>query len=605
MQNSKTFFVVVSAALLMVLSACKTEDPKTDLVQISKELADKSRDKSDGVGRSPKVVELSDRQFTYVDIPEAVRAAPYYLDFDIFRDSATVWTQADIDCEGCDPEVKKARAQKWDLKVSEGRISLNTNNLDDTGKTIQSMAATEYLEPIIGFEQAINLNNIEFRQQTSTTQSQIDANSLFDTTTGNVGVNNAWMIRPSSGKRMVYFQFIDYDIQGKWLLFHIREQRLDQPNSVFKPPQKIYIKWSKEAQGQGKVTLYPSGKLFAYFDFDRCFPDDGPGKCFTGAGSDLRDVISEKPTEGWDFYYSTNILTLAGGITKLNGGWSRDPFNNGVDVAALNLGTVKQGYRNSFGYTIKDLWGFSSFDEFQDQAIDSKRYKQTALGTDGNNAFYNALWYQTDNKDGKLTLVPNNRIYILETTEGEGIGLQFVELDNQGRISRIEYKGLSVKQPRKFDIYFRQQSQKTKYEMVNFVNFNVGGGYTPIVALQDEIVDGDGNPLSDEEFSQLRFNVATLCHSGGVTVKIEESSITEAKAKQISQPDYPVTKRNLTRSVGVDGAFVPGPIVMSITARQPGKNPVVWQVGMCFSESGQSACPKDGASNWQGQLRCD
>lgn len=594
-------------------TSCQVDDPKTELVNISKTLADKSINKSSGVGRGAQTVKLSDRQFTYLDIPEALRDKPYYIDFDIFRDKGKIWTEADIICQGCDPEVKKARAQNWDIRIDNKHISLNTNRVDDKGKTLQSMAATNYLEPILGFEQSIDLDNIQFRQQLPNVESKIDPKSLFDNTTGRVGTNNAWLIRTSSGKRIVYLQFIDYDIQGQWLLFHVREQPLGQANAQFQPPKKIYIKWSSEAVGQGKIQLSPSGELFAYFDFDGCFPDVGQGPCFAGVSSQLgNDVVSTMPMNGWDFYYNTNISNMTGGITKLNGGLGRDRFNEGVDVAALNLGKVPSQLIHSFTLSMRQLWGFSSFGEFQTQAINSKRYKQTALGTDGKNDFAGALWYDIKHRAGHNKLVPNNRIYIVETTKSEGLGLQIAEIDEQGRISRIEYKGLLVKERRKFDIHFRRHNQSNIYDLRNIkVPKNPDTSYFPIISLQDEIVDDDGKPLSDDEFAQLRFSVATLCHSGGHNVELRQSAISSASANMLSETGFAVNAHTLSYSVGTENG-IPSPIVLSISARQLGKKPVTWQTGLCFyspdsdAVHGYRKIPCDNADPmWENQLKCN
>lgn len=609
----KFFYGLVFIFLCMVLVSCKVDDPKTDLVDISKTLADKSRDQSDGVGRAPKNIQLSDRQFTYLDIPEGLRDGPYYIDFDIFRDQGKIWSQSDIDCAGCDPQVKQERAQAWDLRVEKGRLSLNTNRLDDAGNTLQSMAATEYMEPIVGFNQSINLDNIEFSQQLAQPQSKIDPKNLFDNTTGSVGVNNAWLIRTSSGKRIVYFQFIDYDIQGKWLLFHVREQRLDQPQALFQPARKIYIKWSDEAQGQGKIQLSATGELFAYINFDGCFPDNGQSPCFTGVSSDLgSDVVSTKPMQGWDLYYETNIMAMTGGKTKLNGGDFRDSFNDGVDVAALHLGEVPARFANGgLNTSIKQLWGFSSFSQFEAQAVGSNRYKQTTLGTDGNNEFAHALYYNVAKRNGKFVREPNNRIYIFETTKGEGLGFQIAGIDEQGRISRFEYKGLLVKERRVFDIHFRQPSQTDIYDLRSInveIPQNIRSIYFPIIALQDEIVDDDGNPLSDDEFKQLRFSVATLYSTGGHRVELRQEAISESSAKLLSKPSFPVVARGpSTYSVGTNKG-IPSPIVLSISARQLGKEPIIWQTGLCFYSPGnrfgfrQKPCDKTDTS-WKNQLK--
>lgn len=598
MLNIRTALFSIFTTLSLV--ACSPEQPKTDLVDISKTLAKESKAPVANVGRDPGSVALSDRAYTYVDLtPEKLdgKQPPYYLDLDIPFDTAVVWTQADIDCDGCDDATKKQRAQKWDLRINGRDISLNTNNIDkSTGATLQGMAATNIRAILQNYQESIDLKKYKILPQAAQIQPKLKVSDLTDGRLGGT-LGNASIFRTTKGDRIIYFEIADVNSAASWVLFHVREQVLGKDNA-FKPARRLYIKWGKDAIGEGIMQVDELGTIRAWFDFDACFNAENEALCFAGNGDSRlnNSVVAPAPMPNWDVYVQLTLGSWSGAFS-LNGGASRDAKNNTeFDAAALYLGQIKDRNRTYYK-SLNEIWGFSSMQEFWFNAEDkADRYAQTGLGTDGKNAFYTSMWYQIEQRNNaeqtdepiQVRAIPNRRIYMLETTKNEGLLFQVTGVDKLGGITQVAYKGGKVKQPRSFKIKFRQSEKGIiKYDIPsNAPNAN------PVIALDAEIVDAEtGQRLSEDEFKQVKifirrqfnqnleietYQLQTI--SADESQRMRRTATVNGQQQTYSTPagDYQAVFNVPTTCLTIGGVNYPRNY--EILARLPGEELQTWQI---------------------------
>lgn len=592
----KTFLVCLVLFSSISLLSCMADSPDSELIEVSKQLAKQSKQKSSGIGRDASDIKLSDRPYTYVNLSEEKnkgRNPPYYLDLDIADDTAEIWTQADLDCPGCDPQTKKERAQKWDLKINGRDISLNTNLTSKaTGNTLQAIAATTIYSPLNVFSESINRDAFPFKPQTTDIQPKVLAEQLVRGT-GSFGAS--FLLRTTKGNRIIYFELVNANVAPNWVLFNMREQVLGR-DSQFTPSRPIYLKWGRDALGKGGIMdVDDTGIMRVYFDFDACYTA-GRNLCFSGDASRPLgpNVVNSKPMNNWDLYFSIRVGTWDNGAMILNGGGSRDiQRNNEYDAAALFLGQIAPEKRN--GRTdqqpLDRLWGFSSFEQYKRMAANSNKYEQVTLGSGGNNAFYWDGWYDVIlNNQGQAQAVPNNRIYMLETTEREGLAFQITKTDAQANIMQLAYRGAKVKQRRKFNIKFRQPNKaKIKLDLSK----KTYGKKAYLFALDEEIVDSiTGKPLAKDEFELIKYTIRRLDSSkvSGLKAELKQVTLDAEQAKLMTRivNGKPLKTRKGTRMgvyAGSSGSCKAGEPdqapeeILEIKARLPGSNRLhTWQV---------------------------
>lgn len=594
----KAVSVYLSLFVFLLLSSCMADSPDTELVNLSKELAQQSKAPVSSVGRDPSSISLSDRAYTYVNFDELKKQGkqpPYYLDLDIPFDTAEVWTQADIDCSGCNEQTKKERAKKWDLKINGRDISLNTNNIDKNGTTLQAVAATNLRAPLETFYQDINLEKQKILPQTKEPKPKITIANLTDGSALNT-FGNSFMFRTTKGDRIIYFEIVEASMG--WVLFNVREQILGK-DTAFKPARRLYIKWGKDAVGTGIMDVDEFGVIHAYFDFDACFNAQNEALCFAGNGDSALNssIVASTPMPNWDAYVEIQIGGWKSGAFSINGGLSRDAKrNNEFDAAALYLGQIKGLGQLSYDKSMKELWGFSSMQEFWLNAEQQpEKYQQTNLGNDGINPFYTDIWYQVEQNSSigstQAKAVPNRRIYILETTKNEGLLFQVTDVDNLGNVKEIAYKGGKVKQPRQFKIKFRQTERTVINRKLN------RSSSVPIFALDNEIVDAEsGQPLIKEEFEKVKISIRRLFSNGGELETYKPKTITQDQATAMQRKtNVNGVEKTLQTPAGdyqaVFEVYSNGPCSMArankdyeILARLPGEDMQVWQIStkVCY-----------------------
>lgn len=584
------FFIF--ACCVLALPSCVAERPNSDLVDLSKKLADENSARVKSVGRSPDTVALSDREYTFVDLdPATLGSAPYYLDLDVRFDTATIWTQADIDCTGCDPSTKASRAQDWDIKIHGRDISLNTNRLvDGTNLTEQAVAATNFKIPLDNFSNTLSLNDFSFLPQTPVSRPKLSITDLIDGTPGG-SFGNTIMIRTTRGDRIIYFELVEAGVAPNWVLFNVREQVLGV-DTAFKPPKRLFLKWGKDAVGSGIMQEDETGRIRAYLDFDACFSPDNKNICFSDdINAPLNSqIVDAKPIKNWDVYVELLTGSWNSGAFVINGGASRDEVNNSeFDAAALYLGQLKGLGQTSFDKSMRDLWGFSSMQEFWRKAPVQKEFEQASLGADGNNEFYHHSWYQVEQSNGEQVLAPNFRVYVLATTENEGVLFQITQTDAKGNIKQVAYRGATIKQPRQFNIAFRQTTpQLFKCRLPS------GSGLQPLFALDSEIVDAEtGLPLASDEFALIKVNIQRIDASAypDASVFKAQQNINQVQASNMARTVNGknfITAQGSHRAVFLQEARTQcdrgddASQTYEISARLPGENLHIWNVTTQF-----------------------
>lgn len=504
-----------------LISACTASDPSSDLIAAAQKKVDISKSPSTGVGRDPSDIQLSNRQYTYVDLDptQLGNNGPWFLDLDIEFDSANIWLQSDLDCEGCDPQQKQEREQQWDLKIDGRKISLNTNRVDpDNDATYQAVAATNIYQPLESFNESITLDTITFKPQTASIEPQLQGDQLIK---GAASFGASFLLRTTAGDRYIYLQLVEANEVASWVLFHVREQVIGRDES-FKPVRKLYLRWGEDAIGnQGIMNVDDNGILSAYFDFDACYSDANSSSCFSdevqsGVG---HDVVNTNKIDNYDLYFRIRIGTWDQASMILNGAGARDnEFNNQFDAAGLYLGKNDWG-KLSYDKSLSELWGFNSMNEFR-RIADASDFDMKNFGSDGFNTFDKNIWYDVVREPaGNSTAQANQRIYLFETTEKEGLALQISKTDIKGNIRQIAYQGPKVKQRRQFDIRFRQP-ETVNIEMLlhneDLAVMDADGNPTtlrevPVFALDQEIVDAEtGLPLAKDEYDLINFSIRVI-----------------------------------------------------------------------------------------------
>lgn len=610
MLNIRTALFSIFTTLSLV--ACSPEQPKTDLVDVSKTLAKESKAPVASVGRNPKDITLSDRAYTFVDLTaDKLESAqpPYYLDMDIPYDKADVWQQVpcseqeiaaqtcpkdgiaklctaqEIRTQTCVTDTKAERAKKWDLKVDGKYLSLNTNNLFPDGNTAQGLAATDILSELQYFDQPLELSKYDILPQTQEKQSKLQVKDIANGAADTFG--KSVMFRTTKGDRIVYFQIIDSG--SNWVLFYVREQIMGK-DAGFKPAQKVYLKYGDDALGDGIIRFDDYGNLRAYFDFDACYSPENNGVCFDNGESKTLNstIVSDSPMMNWDLFVEVNILNFQGSFVT-NGGASRvDEYNTEFDAAALALGKLEGG--GFIQVSLKNLWGFSSVEEFYQVAAKTpERYTHTSFGSDGKNGFDLNGFYrieqrkQSEDEEAKPQATPNQRIYMLETTKREGLLFQVTGVDKTGNVTQVAYKGGNVKQPRQFKIKFRQESAA----VINIDNRT----FPAILALDEEIVDADtGEKLSEDEFKKIKISIRRINFSvsSNDLEQIKTLTLTKEEAQRMTRSDPQNPENKFTTEPGEhQGVFKPqlsysraSEFGYEIFARLPGEPMQRWQVRM-------------------------
>ncbi|MBL4798412.1 MAG: hypothetical protein JKY50_13430 [Oleispira sp.] len=527
------FRIGLILVITSLISACTASDPNSDLIAVAQKKVDVSKSPSTGVGRDPSDIQLSDRQYTYVDLDPAQLGnnGPWFLDLDIEFDSANIWLQSDIDCEGCDPELKQEREQQWDLKIDGRDISLNTNRVDeDNGATYQAVASTDIFQPLQSFNDAIAIDSLSFKPQSASIEPQLQGEQLVK---GAASFGASFLIRTTVGDRYIYFQLVDANEIGHWVLFHIREQVIGIDES-FKPARKLYLRWGEDAIGnQGIMHADKHGILRAYFNFDACYDDPNSASCFSGdSNANLgSNVVSANKINNYDLYFQVRIGTWDQAAMILNGGGARDTeFNDEFDAAGLYLGKNGLG-KLAFDNSLEELWEFNSMEEFRRVAVD-KNFEMKNFGSDGFTSFDKNIWYDVVRDQAGISKAQaNQRIYLFETTKKEGLALQISKTDNDGNIRQVAYQGPTVKQRRQFDIRFRQpQTVNIDIRLDNsdltILDSDELIKNIPIIALSREIVDSEtGLALSKDEYKLIKFNIQPINFITGSAISDSMNSL--------------------------------------------------------------------------------
>lgn len=573
----------------LLLTACMADAPDTELESLAKQKVASDQQPDEGVTRDPSDIKLSDRDYTFVNLDASTLGEPpYYLDLDIAFDVAQIWSQSDIECQGCDPQIKEGRTQSWDLKIDGRDISLNTNRLDtETGNSLQAVAATSIYQPLEFFDQSIDLSKVRFQPQTPLSQARISSNRIIQGIRPNYGAS--FLFRTTQG-RIVYFELVAGQVEPNWVLFHVREQTPGS-DQTFGPARKMYIKWGRDATGQGIMTVNDGGFIEAYFDFDACFTTQGQDICFSGDNSAPlnADIVDSQPMKNWDLFFTVRVGNWDAGAMRLNGGANRDTnLNDEFDASALYLGALTSAQRvDSDQKSLETLWEFSSIEEFNRLAPQSSKYQEVAIGSDYFTPFDQYSWYDIVIGQSKTIAQPNQRIYLLETTEKEGLAFQISQTDDDANIRQIAYRGPTVKQRRQFDIKFRQAEFGDIRLETASVDTKID---VPFVALDAEIVDAEtGLPLVADEFDLLKIRIRPLSvyanlddhffNSYDIEATQADAMLRSANCSQLSvsagqhQSVFVSKNKPDSCSTAIDGNLGS----YEITARLPGKDLKRWQ----------------------------